>query len=165
MAWLEEGSRAIAIMLDAIPWPVVGALTGTLIGLRFAAKQAAEQREHQDRTRFHEQRMKMYVDFLSASLSVQATARDIHQSDDAEPSVEMLKDQATCTDQLTDSMGRIDIIGRDFVRSKGRDVFEAVLKYIKEGPGENDANWLATQTTIIDFEEVARTELGIDVID
>ena len=157
-----EVSKSIATIIGALPWAVIGTLAGTWIGFKFAAKQNAEHREYQDRTRFHAKRLETYGEFIGSGLEYQAIVEVIHDRRPEAPGQYMTERHTNALKQLIESFGVIKIIASEPARDRANQLYTA-LQNFQQGAEDNydDLNDMV-MLGLTQFQDAVRLELNID---
>ena len=157
---------------DTFPWislfgvvgTLFGAILGGWLGHWFATKQAADQREYEDRTRFHSERLKSYFDFLGASMSVRTLTAIIRGgSDDDDDTINARKTlHRQANVKLNEALGSLVILATEPVRTAAYSLWGYVVDLISDDTTSlEDANDVEAELTNT-LRAAMRTELGIE---
>ena len=159
---------------DPFPWASLLAVTGTLLGAIiggwlghwFASRQAADQRSYQDRTRFHDEKLRAYSGFLSASLAFRAVTASVRRKGGREncDAVERTN-YHKAHDEIISALGHISLMGSDSVQMAAYEIWEYVVDLVDDV--ETSVTEADTREAVLTtaLRVAMRAELGIDIAD
>jgi hypothetical protein len=138
---------------------VIGTLGGAIIGGGITYFLQRAQREHDDRVRFHDSRLKAYAEFTRASTVVVAAADVwLHQRTGS------LQDHtAPHVGAVSSVFPQVRLLGSKAVVAIARKVNQNLSQLVSLPPPENVQELKdATKVLQSEFEEAVRQELGTD---
>lgn len=152
---------------DCFPWAtlfgVIGTLLGTAVGgllaHRHAEKQATEDREYRDRTRFHNDRLAAYAEFVGAQSDYQSLALFAHDASPGGGETARLRTDAL--GKFTTTFSRAKLLASEPVEKLAGDLYIATSELARNGRGKDDRNLAATIAISNRLEEAMKRELNI----
>jgi hypothetical protein len=138
---------------------VAGTLLGAAVGAGLTFLQQRAQREHADLVRFHDERLKVYVDLSAAAMSALSASSLWMQG---EQNVRLVETIAPFIGAVTQAATRVRFLASDPVMASASQLVTSVAALTREPfDGDLSAHLSDAYALMGMFERSVRTELGI----